>query len=216
MLSGRSGLVMGFKFIRTVIVVMAVIFSASPAVLVADDSVEWKKAYDKDGHRYIPVALWNGGSWDGQHVITLPTVDLTFGQQDHKRIVGPRPWTHEVSGTEHQIYERHNRRKVQYFTVNRKKDGLGRVYDNRYARYCPDEVKFPLGWWKQGEKRVYEIDCDSGKRRIEVTINQLSFTYNGVPHSLEFRWKLGDGSQRGSDNIYTYSPGMGLVDVTQN
>ena len=49
MLSGRSGLVMGFKFIRTVIVVMAVIFSAIPAVLVADDFIEWEKAYDKDG-----------------------------------------------------------------------------------------------------------------------------------------------------------------------
>ena len=92
MLGGRSGLVMGFKFIRTVIVVMAVIFSASPAVLVADESVEWEKAYRKDGYRYIPVALWNGGSWDGQHVITLPTVDLIFGRQGHKRILGPQPW----------------------------------------------------------------------------------------------------------------------------
>ena len=139
---------MVFRPIWTVFFATAVIISSSPAVLVAGDSVEWEKAYDKDGRRYIPVALWNGGPWDGQHVVTLPTVDLTFGQQDHKRIVGPRSWTHEVSGTLHQIYERHNRRKVQYFTVNRKKDGLGRVFDNRYARYCPDEVKFPLGWWK--------------------------------------------------------------------
>jgi hypothetical protein len=201
---------------RTTILLVAAVLSATPSVLAADDSAAWEQAYDKDGRRYIPVALWNGGSWDGRHVVTLPTVDLTFGRRDNKRITGPRQWTHEASGIKYRIYERHNRSKVQYFAVNRKKDGLGRVYDNRYARYCPDEVKFPLGWWKQGEKRIYDIDCDGRKRHIEVTITQLNFTYEGVPHSLEFRWKLGDGSQRGGDNVYVYSPGMGLVDVTPN
>ena len=196
--------------------VITAIFLVPSLNLDADEFRAWENAYDKEGRRYIPVALWNGGPWDGHHVITLPTVDLTFSRRDHKRIVGPKPWTHEDSGTKYRIYERHNRSKVQYFAVNRKKDGLGRVYDNRYARYCPDEVKFPLGWWKQGEKRVYDIDCDGWKRHIEVTITKLNFTYDGVPHSLEFHWKLGDGSRRGGNNIYTYSPGKGLVDVTQN
>jgi hypothetical protein len=40
--------------------------------------------------------------------------------------------------------------------------------------------------------------------------------HDGISHSLEFRWKLGDGSKRGGDNVYTYSPSMGLVDVIQN
>ncbi|NKB21843.1 MAG: hypothetical protein GKS01_15225 [Alphaproteobacteria bacterium] len=201
---------------RAIILLFGAIISIAPTGVSADDYAVWEKSYDKDGQRYIPVALWNGGPWDGRHMITLPTVDLTFGRRDNKRIVGPRSWTHKVSGKEYRIYERHNRSKVQYFTVNRKKDGLGRVYDNRYPRYCPDEVKFPLGWWKQGEKRVYDIDCDGRKRHIEVTITKLNFTYDDIPHSLEIHWKLGDGSKRGGNNVYTYSPGKGLVDVTQN
>ncbi|MBK17223.1 MAG: hypothetical protein CMM52_00080 [Rhodospirillaceae bacterium] len=195
---------------------VAALLTTISVTSVADDYAAWETAYDKDGRRYIPVALWNGGAWDGSRIITLPKVDLTFGRRDNKRIFGPRAWTHEASGTKYRIYERHNRSKVQYFTVNRKKDGLGRVYDNRYSRYCPDEVKFPIGWWKQGEKRIYDIDCEGRQRHIEVTITKLNFTYDGVPHSLEFHWKLGDGSKRGGNNIYTYSPGLGLVDVTQN
>jgi hypothetical protein len=50
----------------------------------------------------------------------------------------------------------------------------------------------------------------------QLTITQLNFTHDGISHSLEFRWKLGDGSKRGGDNVYTYSPSMGLVDVIQN
>jgi len=130
--------------------------------------------------------------------------------------VGPRKWTHPPSGAVHEIDERHKRTKIQYFAINRNRDGLGRVYDNRYPRYCPDEVKFPLGWWKQGEKRVYDIDCDGGKRHIEVTITKLRFTFAGVPHSLEFHWKLDDGTKPGSNNYYTYSPGNGLAQVTSN
>jgi hypothetical protein len=176
----------------------------------------WEKSMAADGRRFIPVELWTGSDWDGTPAITLPVTDLTFGKRAHKRIVGPKKWAHTASGTVHDIYERHNRNKVQYFAINRKRDGLGRVYDSRYGRYCPDEVKFPLGWWKQGEKRIYDIVCDRRKRHIEVTITRLNFTFDGIPHSLEFHWKLDDGTKPGSNNHYTYSPGKGLVRVTSN
>lgn len=184
-----------------------------PSVAIADG---WDASYAPDGRRFIPVELWTGSDWDGKPAINLPKTDLTFGRHAHKRLLGPRKWTHADSGTIHDVYERHNRKKVQYFAINRKRDGLGRVFDNRYPRYCPDEVKFPLGWWKQGEKRIYDIVCDQGKRHIEVTITKLNFRYDGVPHSLEFHWKLDDGTKRGSNNHYTYSPGKGLVEVRSN
>lgn len=183
---------------------------------ISANSADWSKSYREDGARFIPVDLWTGSDWDGNRSLTLPSADLTFGKHSHKRIIGPRPWRHPSSGTVHQIYERQNRNKVQYFAVNRKGDGLGRVYDSRYGRYCPDEVKFPLGWWKQGEKRVYDIVCDRQKRHIEVTITKLNFRFDGIPHSLEFHWKLDDGTKRGSNNHYTYSPGKGLVEVSSN
>jgi hypothetical protein len=183
---------------------------------ISAKSADWSKSYRADGARFIPVELWTGSDWNGEKSLTLPPTDLTFGKRGHKRIIGPRKWTHPSSGTVHQIYERRNRDKVQYFAVNRKGDGLGRVYDSRYGRYCPDEVKFPLGWWKLGEKRVYDITCDRRKRHIEVTITKLNFTYDGTPDSLEFHWKLDDGTKRGSNNHYTYSPGKGLVEVSSN
>lgn len=176
----------------------------------------WQSGYTSDGQRYIPVALWAGAEWDGKHAITLPKTDMWFGKNRNKRVFGPRSWVHLATGTSHVIYERHNRGKIQYFAVNRAGDGLGRVYDNRYSRYCPDEVKFPLGLWKQGEKRTYDIDCEGRKRHIEVTITRLNFTFDGVSHSLEFHWQLDSGTKRGSNNVYTYSPGMGLVRVREN
>ncbi len=199
----------------------APIFAVLAAALSApasggDWGARWQKSFDSDGRRFIPVELWTGSQWDGIPSINLPRTDLTFGKNGRKRVVGPRSWTHERSGTIHQIYERHNGRKIQYFAINRKRDGMGRVYDNRYPRYCPDEVKFPLGWWKDGEKRVYDIVSDGRLRRIEVTITRLSFDFGGIPHSLQFHWKLDDGTKPGSNNYYTYSPGRGLVEVVSN
>ena len=204
----------------------ALAFSAFVLFLlpISANCADWSKSYREDGARFMPVELWTGSDWAGDRSLNLPPTDLTFGKHSHKRIIGPRKWTHPVAGTIHRIYERRNRKKVQHFAVNRKGDGLCRVkgdglcrvYDSQYGRYCPDEVKFPLGWWKQGERRVYDIVCDRRKRHIEVTITKLKFSYDGIPHSLEFHWKLDDVTKRGSNNHYTYSPGKGLVEVTNN
>jgi hypothetical protein len=64
--------------------------------------------------------------------------------------------------------------------------GLCRVFDNRFPRYCPDEAKFPLGWWKRGELRVYDIVCDKRKRHIEVTITKLNSDMTAFP----IRWSF--------------------------
>jgi hypothetical protein len=95
--------------------------------------------------------------------------------------------------------------------------GLGRVFDSRYPQLgCRGEVKFPLGHWKQGEVREYQLDCTRGKRPLKVTIEEIDFVYDGVPHSLRFHWLFMEGRGRGTDMRYVYSPLRGLVDVQGN
>jgi hypothetical protein len=53
-------------------------------------------------------------------------------------------------------------------------------------------------------------------RPLKVTIEDLDFVYQGIPHSLRFHWLIDEGRGRGTDMIYTYSPGRGLVDVVGN
>jgi hypothetical protein len=79
-------------------------------------------------------------------------------------------------------------------------------------------VKFPLGYWKQGEIRDYRLACDGGRstRTLRVTIESIDFTHATVPHSLRFHWLMDGGRGRGTDMRYIYSPGLGLVDVRGN
>jgi len=179
----------------------------------------WPASYDsKTGARFIPVELWTGAEWDGKRVITLSKANLEFGRANEKNITGPFEWTHPKTGENLLVYERNNAGKRQLFTVTNDGTGLGRVYDSRYDRDCVNEVKFPLGYWRQGETRVYEVKCNGFKtpRPLKVTIEDLDFVYKGVPHSLRFHWLIDEGRGRGTDMIYTYSPGKGLVDVVGN
>ncbi len=174
----------------------------------------WGKAYDAgSGSRFIPVELWTGTPWDGHQEIGLPPADLVFGNRNHKRIRGPIAWTRPETGEVLQVYERINGSKRQLFSLRSDKTGLGRVYDSRYSRNCIDAIKFPLGRWKKGEKRSYTISCNDGKRirPMVIIIQKLDFTYDGVPHSLQFRWIADGGNKPGTDVIYVYSPGLGLV-----
>jgi hypothetical protein len=108
--------------------------------------------------------------------------------------------------------------KKQLFALSSRGDGLGRVYDSRYERDCVDEVKFPLGIWKEGERRVFEVSCNNGRllRTIELTIEKLDFNYGGEPHSLQFHWVVDGGKGPGKDMHYIYSPGRGLVSVDED
>ncbi len=47
-------------------------------------------------------------------------------------------------------------------------------------------------------------------------MRELDFVYKGVPHSLRFHWLIDEGRGKGTDMIYTYSPGRGLVDIEGN
>ena len=181
----------------------------------AGDESVWARAYDAStGLRFIPVELWTGGDWDGAHVIRMPPADLAFSG---KRIGGPFAWTPPDGGEPIQVYERVNRGKRQLFALAPGGGGLGRVYDSRYPRYCPGEVKFPLGYWRQGEVRHYNLRCHGGtSRRLRVTIEAIDFTYATVPHSLRFHWLMDEGRGRGTDMRYVYSPSLGLVHVHGN
>lgn len=177
----------------------------------------WAASYDPATlTRFIPVELWTGAPWDGSRELRPTPADLVFGNRREKRITGPIAWTRPGSGEPLQVYERDNRGKKQLFTISSRRDGLGRVYDSRYGRDCTDEVKFPLGQWKQGERRTFDISCNNGKMRrtIELTIQEIDYEYMGAPHSLRFHWIIDGGRKPGTDMIYIYSPGRGLVYVS--
>jgi hypothetical protein len=96
-----------------------------------------------------------------------------------------------TTGNGIQVYERLNRDKLQLFALRDDRTGLGRVFDSRYPQLgCRDEVK--------------------------VTIEEIDFVYDGVPHSLRFHWLFMEGRGRGTDMRYAYSPLRGLVDVQGN
>lgn len=170
--------------------------------------------------RYIPVELWTGGSWNAAEGLRLPAVDVTFGRKGNKRIRGPIDWTRPgdgpQAGEQLKVYERINRGKIQLFAIRKDGQGLGRVYDSRYDRNCIDAIKFPLGSWRQKEERHYSFPCGSKTRKVVLTILDLDFTHDGVAHSLRFRWVADGGTRRGTDNTYTFSPGLGMVEVEEN
>jgi hypothetical protein len=190
---------------------------ATAATAFAAEPSPWDRAIDPaTGARFIPVELWTGGDWDGSHVIRLLPASLKFGRD--KRLEGPVAWTPPYGGAPILVYERVQSGKRQLFALAPDGTGLGRVYDSRYPRYCPGEVKFPLGYWKEGEVRDYTLACDGGKSRrtLRVTIEALDVTYATVPHSLRFHWLMDGGRGRGTDMRYVYSPGLGLVHVQGN
>jgi hypothetical protein len=175
----------------------------------------------KDGKRFIPVELWTGSKWDGARDLAMKPADIYFGRNNRKRIIGPIAWQHPETGKPVQVYRRINRAKEQLFTVRAQKDGLGRVYDSRRSSgSCIDGIKFPLGWWREGETRLFKFQCFSPRgtrtREVKLTIERLDYTYDGNDHSLKFRWVLNGGKIPNSDVSYIYSPGHGLVDLEQN
>jgi hypothetical protein len=179
----------------------------------AEDWSSWQRAYDPATRtRFIPVELWTGSPWDGTPEIRMAPAALEFGRRGDKSINGPKMW----NGIE--VYERVYRdSKTQLFALRDDRTGLGRVYDSRARDLgCRGEVKFPLGRWKQGEVREYELPCVRGIEPLKVTIEEIDFVHDGVPHSLRFHWLFRNGRGRGTDMRYTYSPLRGLVHVQGN
>lgn len=177
--------------------------------------------------RFIPIELFTGAEWDGRHLLTMKEVSTSTcasykGRDcDVFNIVGPFRTAEfktkiEWAGDQVSYYRRtfttpNQGNVISYFTINNSRDGLVRVYDKRRQRgertYDGLGAKFPLGNWKQGEVRSFP-----SKRPSKIEIVEL-YAKNDC---LTFRWTIGDGSKRNSDNNYTFCPNKGLVAIKPN
>jgi len=184
----------------------------------------WENTTDPNPlKRFIPVELWTGGQWNGTKEIRMNNIDKTFGKREQKKIQGTFYWNHPETGNRILVYERTNKTKkglkYQLFAVNNDKSGIGKVFDERpgkQKRYFQGEVLFPLGYWRQGETRVYKyyeyINGGSFARNARITIKKISFKYKKIPFSLEYDWLLTDN--KGNVIFYEnfiYSPGKSMV-----
>ena len=170
----------------------------------------WPAATERDAagrplRRFIPPELYVGAPWQGQREIELRPVNVTrkpLYPPDHPPITAIFPVPLPVAPARMALQRsRLSGREgliEQYFVVNERGDGLGRAADLRQHRDRSEMhecFKFPLGVWQQRETR----HC----RESTITIVELDFEYNCVPHSLQFRWN--------DENIYIYSPDRGMV-----
>lgn len=174
----------------------------------------WDQAVNLEaGTRFIPLELWTGKAWKGELVIKEHHANVVFGFNNMKSIVGPTDWYNPRTGEYDTVYRRWHRgfkpERLQIYRVNDMQDGIGRVYDSQGGRFLNEASHFPLGLWREGESRSYADDY-----KTTIIIEKLDFVFRGVPHSLQYRWKIGDCA--GCDVSYVYSPGQGLVDVFQH
>lgn len=190
----------------------------------------WYKSYNSSTkERFIPVELFTGAKWDGKHELTLKEVSSSAIACDP--VTGKRCTTYKITGpfkterndtniewadNEVSYYRRTFSTRSggdveSFFTINNSKDGLVRIYDKRkqwgVRTYDGLGSKFPLGYWKQGEVRTYP-----SRRPIKIEIIEL----DGPNHCLTFRWTIGQGKERNSDNIYTFCPERGLTYFRHN
>src|SRR5437867_5739419 len=200
--------------------------SVSPA-----DMKAWELSINSQTkERYIPVELWAGAAWDGKTELKMPAVDSTY---HHRRaqyeIKGPMEWTHPLMGQTFVVYERinpgRNCVKLQRFTINKEKSGLGRVYDARPGlgtRMFSGGLKFPLGTWKEDETRKFLYKHYEGSRvadRAEsITIKQINFQFQQNSHCLEFYWTATDRDEKRfyDRQTYIYCPAMNMVSQIQH
>lgn len=192
---------------------------------LTETKTSWDKAYNKKTKtRFIPVELFTGRKWDGKHELILKEATTTScvsvkGRRknacDEIQISGPFKTAKNNTkikwvGNQIPYYKRAMTLRsgpvVSYFTINNTKDGLVRIYDKRKKwgtrTYDGLGSKFPLGYWKQGEVRVYP-----SRRPTRIEIIEL----DGPNHCLTFRWTVGEGKGRNSDNIYTFCPDKGFT-----
>ena len=163
---------------------------------------------------------------DGTRELRMPKVDAGYRHRESYQIKGPKEWKHPVNGETHLVYERINpgRRasdaKWQLFAINEDRSGLGRVYDSRGdlgTRTFSGGLKFPVGIWKQGETRSFAYkryqEARQSDRAELITIKQIDFTFQNMPHCLEFYWAETeqDGRRIIDHHTYIYSPGKSMV-----
>ena len=182
----------------------------------------WDAATDRAAQtRFIPMQLIVPGAWDGTRRIDLPPA----GRHDAEGTTwtGPEEWRHPQTGQTLTVYDR-RRTTPREGSVQQKMavraDGaaIGRAWDSRFGGLaCDGEAKFPLGVWQQGEVRTFDYACQTtrGTRRrtSRITIEEIDYEYNGVPHSLRFAWRFSDSASGEvfDHRTYIFSPGRGLV-----
>jgi|GEM_PF-999757 len=194
-----------------------------------EEKGSWDKAYNSSTkERFIPIELFTGGTWNGEHelrlnkVSTIACASVSGKQRPCDNIYLTGPFKTEVNntkigwaGNELSYYRRtfsvRGGEVESFFTINNSRDGLVRIYDKRKqwgARtYNGLGSKFPLGYWKQGEVRTYDSNRPTSIEIIEL---------DGPNHCLTFRWKIGLGKGRNSDNNYTFCPDSGFTNIRHN
>lgn len=188
----------------------------------------WDKAYNiTTKERFIPVELFTGAEWGGEHELVLKNISTTncasfSGKQcDNYHIEGPFKtesnntkieWAGNAIAYYRRTFKTRRGGMVEsFFTINNSRDGLVRIYDKRKKwgerTYSGLGSKFPLGYWKQGEVRSY-----ASRSPTKIEIIEL----DGPDHCLTFRWTIGSGKGRNSDNNYTFCPGRGFTAISHN
>ena len=218
-----------FAWIHRAALALALGALFSPAL--AAETNPWDGAFNAESkQRFIPVELWAGAQWNGRQELEMPNVD---GHYRHNTaaysIKGPIEWKHPATGQVRTVYERINPQrggpKWQIFTINDERTGLGRLYDgrpNQDTRTFSGGLKFPLGWWKEGESKKFPYKVYEGSRdsaRVEsITIKQIDFAIGSGTHCLEFYWTVTDRSEKKlyDHHTYTYCPGKSMVHEIQH
>lgn len=157
--------------------------------------------------RFVPPELYAGAAWDGDRTLTLRPIEVTRypvipARHPPISFSGPFDWPSDpplrvwrrnrVSGQSGEV--------DQYFAINERSDGLGRVFDQRSGRRRGDIAecfKFPLGLWRAGETRR----C----RESTIVVLDLDIVFAGTPHCLKFRWN--------DEGTYTYCPDRGMAAI---
>jgi hypothetical protein len=157
--------------------------------------------------RFIPPELYGGAPWNGERQLVLRPMNVThrpLHPRDHPPIsvLYPAPIPNEPEVVALQRRRDSGRKGAvdQYFAINERRDGLGRLADlrqHRQRRAMAECFKFPLGIWQQGETRR----C----RDSTIRIFEIDFTHNCVPHALKFRWN--------DEGTYIHAPERGMVSV---
>lgn len=174
--------------------------SAWPATIERD-------AAGKPVRRFIPPELYGGAPWNGDRALVLRPMNVThkpLHPRDHPPITiaypAPIPTEPDVLALQRRRDSGKKGVVDQYFAINDRGDGLGRLADlrsHRQRRGMAECFKFPLGIWQQGETRR----C----RESTIRILEIDFTHACVPHALKFRWN--------DEGTYIHAPNRGMVSV---
>jgi len=184
--------------------------------------------------RFLPVGLFTGTDWNGEHRIELPVVDRTYPwtysyRDDDEKVVfestmslkGPVDWKSPLTRKAYKVYDRivvnFRGTVAERMTVIEDGTATGRVTDARLAKKGGEflnEGKYPVGIWKQDQKKTYDREVVfRGKTTASPTsieIEKLSCVFDGIPDSVQLLWS--DPGRKLAFS-YIFAPGRGMAHV---